>query len=82
MNDVDIVNCSDLNDKQHEVHLTQSEPVGGGVEHLRHGDAEQVIQVTRDGAPAAVLVTAEAVEEHIPGIRTVMTNIIMSGPCF
>ena len=46
---------------------TQSEPVGGCVEHLGHGDAEEVIQVAAHGAPARVLVTAEAVEEHVPG---------------
>ena len=49
------------------------------MEHLGHSDAEQVIQVTPPGAPAAVLVTPEAVEEHIPGIiRSVMTNVAMS----
>ena len=49
------------------------------MEHLGHGDAEQVIQVTPPGAPAPVLVTPEAVEEHIPGIiRSVMTNVTMS----
>ena len=49
------------------------------MEHLGHSDAEQVIQVTPPGTPAAVLVTPEAVEEHIPGIiRSVMTNVTMS----
>ena len=47
--------------------VTQGEPVGGRVEHLGHGDAEEVIQVAASGAPARVLVTAEAVEEHVPG---------------
>ena len=47
--------------------FTQSEPIGCRVEHLGHGDAEEVVQVAAPGAPARVLVTPEAVEKHVPG---------------
>ena len=47
--------------------LTESEPIWCRLEHLGHGDAEEVVQVAAPGAPARVLVTPEAVEEHVPG---------------
>ena len=46
------------------------------MEHLGHGDAEEVIQVAAHGAPARVLVTAEAVEEHVPEDKAVTTVLI------
>ena len=68
MNDVDIVNCSDLNDKQHEVQLTQSEPVGGGVKHLRHDVHHQIKQVAASLSPVQRLVLVQGVQSEIPGI--------------
>ena len=44
------------------------------MEHLGHGDAEEVVEVAASGAPAPVLVIAEAVEEHVPEDKAVTTH--------
>ena len=46
------------------------------MEHLGHGDAEEVVEVAASGAPAPVLVIAEAVEEHVPEDKAVTTVLI------
>ena len=43
-----------------------SEPVGGCVQGLGHGDAQQVVEEAGERAPGGVRVAAQAVQEHIP----------------
>ena len=45
---------------------TECEPVGGCVQGLGHGDAQQVVEEAGDRAPGRVRVAAQAVQEHVP----------------